>query len=698
MSEELRLDVVTVAHSKGLTDAARDVEKLKGETDKLGDSFEGLSGETEHWSEETRKGTVDAKSLNAELEKSRKGVKALEAQLVEMGNDPGLRKELRSQRSWLAELERIDKEIAAVDKAAEHVRFEAPTRDVRSLNEELILTRLRVGDLQRGVGSDSSLLGDLKRAKADLKELERVAKEVKVPDFSLAGVMGGGKKRWSIGKPEFGGLEGLKGMLIPGLIGLGVAVSPAIGAMVSGAVVGAVGLGGIVGGVVAAAGDPKVKAAFSQFTQGITADDFGRQALVDPTIKGIAEISRAFDDLHIGDALGKGADAVPILAKGIGDFARNLMPGFNLVMDQSTGIANIFADGLGNVGDATSDMLIDLMKSPGTLEGLQLLFLATGDAIRFTGATLAWLGDGFDELNRVTAVLSGGMEDLYFWFPPVHDMLAGINDRAEALTGTGGTLVQTIHGIDQATALVNAGLDPFAAYLKDAGENAEFLNVKLSDLFGPQMDLDQATLKWKQDLLELKDSVKQHGTSLKDNTTDGLANQQMILGMIQDAQRMRDAMLANGQSTDTANKAYMDQVKVLQDLLVKMGFSKAAIDALVGEYKVDIFVTTTYAYKGTPPSYNPGSKSFAQSEVFGGFRAAGGSVEAGKGYIVGERGPEPFFPSTNGTIMPNSSLSSMGGGKLQFTMVGTGDRLLDAILEGLRLRIMANGGLEATFN
>jgi hypothetical protein len=36
--------------------------------------------------------------------------------------------------------------------------------------------------------------------------------------------------------------------------------------------------------------------------------------------------------------------------------------------------------------------------------------------------------------------------------------------------------------------------------------------------------------------------------------------------------------------------------------------------------------------------------------------ASGGPVTAGQGYLVGEHGPEPFFPSTNGVILPNQSL------------------------------------------
>ena len=46
---------------------------------------------------------------------------------------------------------------------------------------------------------------------------------------------------------------------------------------------------------------------------------------------------------------------------------------------------------------------------------------------------------------------------------------------------------------------------------------------------------------------------------------------------------------------------------------------------------------------------------------FGGARARGGPVTPDKAFLVGERGPEPFIPSSAGTILPNSAL---GGGKV----------------------------------
>lgn len=55
------------------------------------------------------------------------------------------------------------------------------------------------------------------------------------------------------------------------------------------------------------------------------------------------------------------------------------------------------------------------------------------------------------------------------------------------------------------------------------------------------------------------------------------------------------------------------------------------------------------------------------------FRAMGGPVQRGLSYIVGERGPEPFIPSTNGTILPNSALlgAATAGGTIAINIYAT---------------------------
>ena len=49
------------------------------------------------------------------------------------------------------------------------------------------------------------------------------------------------------------------------------------------------------------------------------------------------------------------------------------------------------------------------------------------------------------------------------------------------------------------------------------------------------------------------------------------------------------------------------------------------------------------------------------SGFFGGGKARGGPVSSDKFFLVGERGPEIFIPSTSGQILPNSQLSAFAG-------------------------------------
>jgi hypothetical protein len=58
--------------------------------------------------------------------------------------------------------------------------------------------------------------------------------------------------------------------------------------------------------------------------------------------------------------------------------------------------------------------------------------------------------------------------------------------------------------------------------------------------------------------------------------------------------------------------------------------------------------------------------------IFGGGRAAGGPVNAGTTYLVGERGPELFTPSGSGSIIPNHRLGG-GGGGISITVNGALD-------------------------
>lgn len=73
-----------------------------------------------------------------------------------------------------------------------------------------------------------------------------------------------------------------------------------------------------------------------------------------------------------------------------------------------------------------------------------------------------------------------------------------------------------------------------------------------------------------------------------------------------------------------------------------------------------------------------------------GKRAAGGPVNFGEMYLVGEQGPELFSPYTNGNIIPNHKISAGGGGDTYVVSVNVNGSLLanrrdieEAVIVGL---------------
>lgn len=84
------------------------------------------------------------------------------------------------------------------------------------------------------------------------------------------------------------------------------------------------------------------------------------------------------------------------------------------------------------------------------------------------------------------------------------------------------------------------------------------------------------------------------------------------------------------------------------------------------------------------------------------FRASGGPVTGGNGYIVGEKGPEWFVPGSNGNIIPNHRLGGSGGGATVINISVGGSvisegQLIDAVHSGLlnKQRRTGNLGIEA---
>lgn len=94
------------------------------------------------------------------------------------------------------------------------------------------------------------------------------------------------------------------------------------------------------------------------------------------------------------------------------------------------------------------------------------------------------------------------------------------------------------------------------------------------------------------------------------------------------------------------------------------------------------------------PTILGASSSGVSGGLLGGMRASGGPVSSGLGYLVGENGPEMFYPNTDGTIVPNGKT---GGVNITVNMAGVLARsrsdvravasdFIESVNEGLRAK------------
>jgi hypothetical protein len=149
---------------------------------------------------------------------------------------------------------------------------------------------------------------------------------------------------------------------------------------------------------------------------------------------------------------------------------------------------------------------------------------------------------------------------------------------------------------------------------------------------------------------------------------------------------------------------WVKPVNALSDALVDAGkkikpaldSTKQSVTDLHGSLNLLVSDPTIPAYFGSLASglssvartvnaggnYTPGEAAYIASGgiihgSIGGitnFRAAGGPVEAGQPYVVGEKGPETFVPRSAGTVLPNSSGLSVTI-NVNGSVLGTPDQL-----------------------
>lgn len=552
MARDLVLEVIEQVRGNALGEAAKDLDKVAGSTDKAAGKARDYTG--------------NLKQLDTQIEATRSKIRALGVEFIET-QDKMTGKDLRSERGLLRQLERIRKEL---------------------------------GD----AGGD------------------------------------GGKAFGASFLSGIGALPSqLRGVLIVSIVGAAVTLAPVIGAMVSGAVIGAVGAGGIAGGIAAASRDPRVREAAGGFAEAMGDEFFsGGGAFVQPIIESLDILHDRFVGLDLGDSWQRVAPYVTELASGIAGLADRFLPGFNRALDAAGPALSILAQELPEIGDAFSDMLIDISDSEGTLEGFAYTLEVVEAVIRTTGAVLGWLGDRFHDAVRFAAWFSGVLEDIPL--PWLGDHMGEINNKFEEILNS--------------SKRSSGGLFEHGGQVERLGRQYQELTHTFEDYLGVQLGVDQANQRVSEGLLRLREALRENGKDWRTTTEAGLANRQALISQVQALIQQREATIAAGGSAADATAKFEEQLRALEQLAIKAGISRDALRDLVGDYHVQVYVNGLPAVAG-------GTRRGGRFLEF----AHGGEPPAGEPFWVGESGRELMQLSPRPHVFSHQESESMAAASSQ---------------------------------
>lgn len=514
MAEEIRYRIVSDADSRGFREAAADLDKtskaargLRGETDKLGESFD--------------RAEDDTFDLSDALDDARRRHVELRAEFARTGDSMALG-QLRAQRSYLAQLEKV-------------------------------------------------------RAEIDVDRLARAT-----PDLLGTGAAGTRVTSSVISTPFEASPPHARAAIIAVLAGAAAAAAPTIGAMLAGALAGAAGTGAMAAGILSASQDERVRSAASQFGDAISAEFFrGGAAFVAPVIRSMDILEDAFRDMEVPEALAVMAPLVTTIAGGFADFGRNIMPGLNKALGQMEPFARVAADGIGDLGASFGKFLDDVTASKGAVMGLQSLFALLDGTVRVLGFSLRFLSEMYEDWVTVQARAGRFIQGVGIALGPLGDgfqkiggHVAVANEKmlaaASGGAAMGGAMVE-------AASVMATEYTPAADLAADATGS---LAYAMTGAHGAFLDFMGARIGAEAALDRITEGIRRHGRTLDIDTEAGRDNLTNLQRFATEAQRAAEANFAHTGSVEQASAVYEGYKARLVETLIATGRTRKEAEKL----------------------------------------------------------------------------------------------------------------------
>jgi|SRR6185369_12944098 len=513
-TRDITLDVTIRAKTEDAAKASRALSDVEKEAARASKGMKGMSEES--------------KLLDAQLAKSKSRLKELEQALAEVGDDKKLRQAIRSERSWIAELEKSAKDLAPALKPV-----------AKGFTDSL-------GEAFKGVDFKGALMPGL------IGGLAVVAP--------------------AVGAMVAGAVTGVVG-------GLGVAGGLFAASKDPGVRQAASDLGHHISESFFASGssfvDP-IKQSVGILEKDFDALDLGKTfAIAAPYVTEFAEgIGGLADEFMPGfnKALRDGKPAIDLFAQRlpeIGDALGNMLAkmadsegtleGVNSLFNTMVSLIEFTGTSIAWLGDRFHDFDTAAKNTAGWLSNITD-FLGDSEDTKALRETR----DAFSDLS-----LEAQQGAIHF------NTLGGQVAYTDAVLGKYGRTTAEVEADQKA--------------LNDAIMEGE---KDIDGYIQAALAASDASIAVAQDFSDLGHELIRGKKNWDVNTQAGRDNLKMINNAIGDLERQREQAIATSDGTvasiDAINRKYNEQMKALEALAVKAGDTKAAFEALAGVYQITI--------------------------------------------------------------------------------------------------------------
>lgn len=499
----------------------------------------------------------------------------------------------------------------------------------QSINREIDQTRLSIDRMRADFSrtGNESIFGDLKKAEADLTELENIAAEMEPSfkrSFGRAGSSAGSSLTKSIKSQVEKDAPNMFGSLLntfkgASLMDFVLPLAPLIAAGIGAAVMtGVGGIGILIAGLIEKA-NPEVASAFAGMGQDI--QKVMLQA-ASPMVSVFGEMTAQVDGWFQKEEP-KFQGFFAALAPGVTPFIQlilnlvdDIMPGltrlakmFGEVMSDPTMTTmmnslgqsiNMFFDTIANNKDAVDVFFTILLGSLDAIllvvDALIYAFGAVVDVVKglfdlgYDGMEQSWRNiasviHGADtsatDLSKSAKAAMDQLSQIGYLKPQFADLTMHIGVLGDMMLATGSKWSEMLpHARD-----VQMWDNLTQEIGKKAVSAATVFGAAMDKVLGSLMNTDEATLHWHESLTGLSDALKQNGHDLDINHAKGQANREAILQAVQANIQWFDTMIQNGASQAQATKLYDDNTAALRRQLIALGYNATEVDNIIGKYK-----------------------------------------------------------------------------------------------------------------